>query len=215
MKVYKLLLLTLCAAFGFFAYQQTAQASPSNKRTILHVHNPIQIPGVVLTPGTYTVHVLNPRSGQDVVQFKDESDQQVLATILAIPNKRMQVTGETELRFYEPRPGNPPALRSWFYPGMEYGVEFVYPQTQAEGIAMASNRYVPAMTDTDIQTFEQEESSNPNAGSDALVYRDTPKGGEVSVAEGEQKNEALDQNSGSQQQNHYNGYAEFENSGNK
>lgn len=89
---------------------------------------------------------------------------------------RVQFCGECELRFYEPRPGNPAALRSWFYPGTEYGVEFVYPQTQAEGIAMASNRYVPAMTDTDMQTFGQEESSNPNASSDALVYRDTPEG---------------------------------------
>lgn len=37
----------------------------------------------------------------------------------------------------------------------------------------------------------------------------------VSVTEGEQKNEVLDQNPGSQQQNQYNGYADFENGGNK
>lgn len=211
MKIYKLLLLTMCAAFGFFACQQTAQASAMNKRTVLHVYNPIQIPGVVLSPGTYTIHVLNPKAGQDVVQFKDQSNQEVLATIIAIPNKRMQVSGKTELRFYEPRPGNPPALRSWFYPGMEYGVEFVYPQTQAEGIATASNRYVPAMTDTDMQRFESHASNNSNASTDALIYRDAPNGGEVSASQGNQSNEKLDQNASSQQQDKYQGYAKFGN----
>ncbi|MGH9439764.1 MAG: hypothetical protein ACRD22_18265 [Terriglobia bacterium] len=214
MKIYKLLLLTLCAAFGFFACQQTAQASVLNKRTILHVYNPIQIPGVVLSPGTYTIHVLSPNAGQDIVQFKDKSDHQVIATVIAVPDKRMQVTGNTKLHFYEPRPGNPPALRSWFYPGMKYGAEFVYPQTQALGIATASIHYVPAMTDTDMQTFEQKASNNPNSSSNALIYRTSPKGGEVSNSQGEQKNEKLDQNSNAQQQqNKYSGYAKFQNGG--
>ncbi|MGH9584969.1 MAG: hypothetical protein ACRD4O_18775 [Bryobacteraceae bacterium] len=213
MKLHKLFLLTACAALGFFACQQTARASTRNERTILHVHNPIQIPGTVLSPGTYTIHIVNPNMGRDIVQFKNKSDSQTVATLIAIPDKRMQVSGKTKLTFYEPTPGNPPALRAWFYPGMKYGDEFVYPQGEASGIAKASNRYVPAMADSDMQTFQQQaNSSNSPSMSNEHIYRAAPNGGQTSTDQGYQKNEQLDQNpSWKQQQKTYHTYATFGN----
>lgn len=208
----KLCLSAACAAIGLFAYQHAAQASPSNQRTILHVYNPIQIPGVVLSPGVYTVHLVNPRFGRNVVQFTNRANHEVVATLITVPDKRMHVTGETQLSFYEPTPGNPPSLRSWFYPGMEYGSEFVYSQSQASGIAKASDHYVPTMADSDMQKFEQEaqNNSNPAVPNNVIVYETGPDGSHVSTQQGFQQNEKLDQNR-SGQQNNYGGYAKFEN----
>lgn len=212
MKLHKRFLCAACAAAGLLVFQQAAQASVWNEKTILHVYNPIQIPGIVLSPGVYTIHIVNPNKGRDVVQFARKSDHQVLATLIAVPDKRMQLSGKTKLTFYEPKPGNPPALRAWFYPGMEYGDEFVYPQHEASGIAMASNRYVPTVADSDMQNFQQQarNRTNPSAAN-MHIYRTAPNGGEVSNQQGYTNNEKLDQNPGWQQkQKTYHAYAHIQ-----
>ena len=71
---------------------------------------------------------------------------QHITTILAIPNYRLEPTGEAVIKFHE-RPGDAPdALRAWFYPGDNFGQEFVYPKTRAIQLAQASNEIVPAET---------------------------------------------------------------------
>lgn len=212
MKHPHLLLGAACAAAGLFVCQQAAQASVWNERTILHVYNPIQIPGVVLSPGTYTIHIVDPNQGRDVVQFINKSNHQAVAILVAVPDERMKATRKTVLTFYEPRPGNPPSLRSWFYPGMEYGDEFVYPQSEASGIARASNRYVPTMSDSDMQVFQQEARGNANPSAPNVhIYRTAPNGGQVSTEQGYHNNESLDNNpSWHQQQKTYHTYASIQ-----
>lgn len=210
-RTQRLLLGAACAAMGLFAFQQAAQASVWNQRTILHVYNPIQIPGVVLSPGEYTVRIVNANVGRNIVQFQNRSNHQVLATLIAVPDKRMKITGQTQLSFYEPTPGNPPSLRSWFYPGMEYGVEFVYSQSQASGIAKESHHYVPTMSNSNMQTFEQESknNSNPTVPNNVMIYETGPDGSHVSTHQGFQQNQQFDHNQGSQQ-GKYNSYAKFD-----
>jgi hypothetical protein len=80
------------------------------------------------------------------VQIFNADKTEVLATILAIPNYRLEPTGETVINFHE-RPGDSPeALRAWFYPGDNFGQEFVYPKKRAIQLAQASKEIVPAET---------------------------------------------------------------------
>jgi hypothetical protein len=216
MKTYKLLLLSACAAFVFLGCRQTARASAWNERTILHVHNPIQIPGTVLTPGTYAVQLATPNTNQDVVQFIDTSNHHVVATVIAIPEETYPISGKTKLTFYEAARNNPPALRAWFYPGMQYGDEFVYPQSEAQTIAGASNRYVPAMSDTDMQNFQRQANSNTGESPsyNGHIYRAAPNGSHVSNEEGLRNNTKLDQNpSWKQRQQTYQHNADFGSAG--
>ena len=74
-------------------------------------------------------------SNRNIVQVFNEDETQLQATILAIPNYRLERTGDTELRYWESASGTPPALRAWFYPGDNYGQEFAYPKEVAEQIA--------------------------------------------------------------------------------
>ena len=48
---------------------------------------------------------------------------------------------------FRERPANQPqALKAWFYPANNYGIEFVYPKQKAVQLAQAENEAVPATT---------------------------------------------------------------------
>src|SRR5205085_12645491 len=63
----------------------------------------------------------------------------IYATILAIPNYRLKATDKTVITFRERPAGQPEALRAWFYPGRNWGEEFVYPKAKAIQLAKATN----------------------------------------------------------------------------
>src|SRR5246500_532324 len=73
-------------------------------------------------------------------------------TIMAIPDYRMQAPDKTIISFNERPSGQPEALKAWFYPGDNYGVEFVYPKQRATELAQANQQPVLStreeMTDT-------------------------------------------------------------------
>jgi hypothetical protein len=136
--------LTLSLLVGMFL--NPARADQWNKKTILTFSQPIEIPGKVLPAGTYTFRLLDSNSYRHIVQIWNEDGTQLITTILAIPNYRLEPTEETVIKFHE-RPGDSPeALRAWFYPGDNFGQEFVYPKTRAIQLAQASNEIVPAET---------------------------------------------------------------------
>src|ERR1700752_1900874 len=65
--------------------------------------------------------------------------------ILAIPDYRLQPTGKTVTKFSERPSGTPEAIRAWFYPGDNYGHEFVYPEQRATELAKQNGRPVLSM----------------------------------------------------------------------
>jgi hypothetical protein len=138
-----LLLLGCIALLGAI----TAQAITFDKATKVTFDQPVEVPGTVLPAGTYTFTILNMAGSRNVVQIFNEDRSQLITTILAIHNYRLQPTGETVIHFEERPAGNPQALKAWFYPGFSYGIEFVYPEKKAMEIAQAANEAVPAETE--------------------------------------------------------------------
>jgi hypothetical protein len=122
-----------------------ARADQWNKKTILVFSHPIEVPGnMVLPAGKYVFKLHDSMSYRHIVQIWNEDETKLLTTILAIPNYRLEPTGETFIEFHE-RPGiQPQALRAWFYPGDQFGQEFAYPKPRAVQLAEASNEVVPA-----------------------------------------------------------------------
>ena len=121
----RLLALTSLAAAVSLA--PMAKADEWNKKTILTVNEAIQLPSVVLQPGTYTFKLLDSQSDRHIVQVFDKDGMHLITTILAIPNYRLQPTGKSEFAFWEVPAGQPAAMRAWFYPGDNFGQEFAYP----------------------------------------------------------------------------------------
>ena len=127
---------------GLMAIQ--AQAQAFNKRTTVTFNEPVEVPGQVLPAGTYIFTIVNSYGMRKIVQIWNADKTQLITTILAIPNYRLEATEETVMKFRE-RPANQPqALKAWFYPGHGYGIEFVYPKQEAIQIAEVTNEVVPA-----------------------------------------------------------------------
>ena len=125
------------------ALAPSARADEWNKKTILTVNEPIQVPNQVLPAGTYVIKLLDSPSDRHIVQIFNKDENHLYTTILAIPNYRLKPTGKTVFTFWETPPGQPKALRAWFYPGDNFGQEFAYPKSAAVQIAAVSHEPVP------------------------------------------------------------------------
>jgi hypothetical protein len=141
MNSIRLIALTSLAAAVSLA--PVAKADDWNKQTVLTVGETIQLPNATLQPGTYTLKLLDSQSDRHVVQVFDKDEKHLITTILAIPNYRLQPTGKTKFAFWEVPAGQPPALRAWFYPGDNFGQEFVYPKNMSTQIAASAKMAVP------------------------------------------------------------------------
>jgi hypothetical protein len=130
-------------------FTSTASAQTWNKKTVVTFSAPVEIPGVgaqVLPAGTYVFKLLDSKSDRHIVQIFNKNQTHVFATILAIPNYRLKATDKTVMTFAERKAGDPQAIRAWFYPGDNYGQEFVYPKTRAVELAKTANLpvvYIP------------------------------------------------------------------------
>jgi hypothetical protein len=122
-------------------FAPAAQADEWNRKTTMTFSGPVEIPGVhlkgwgVLPAGTYVFKILDSQSDRHIVQIFNQDETQCYATILAIPNYRLKVTDKTVVTFRERPAGEPEALRAWFYPGRNWGEEFVYPKARAVELA--------------------------------------------------------------------------------
>jgi hypothetical protein len=134
-----------CIALMGAVYTPTAKADDWNRKTVVTFSGPVEIPGVhlagwsVLPAGTYVFKILDSQSDRHIVQIFDKDETKVYATILAIPNYRLKATDKTVITFRERPAGEPEALRAWFYPGMNWGEEFVYGKAKAIELAKATN----------------------------------------------------------------------------
>ncbi len=146
MKILKVLIFSLAVSLLAGMITTPARADQWNKETKLTFSQPTEIPGMVLPAGTYTFTLSDSVAYRHIVQVWNEDHTQLITTVLAIPNYRLEPTGETVIEFHE-RPGDSPhALRAWFYPGDNFGQEFAYPEARAMQLAEASHEIVPAET---------------------------------------------------------------------
>ncbi|MFI5093106.1 MAG: hypothetical protein ACHQIK_06665 [Candidatus Acidiferrales bacterium] len=146
MKPFKVLFSLVAVALMSAVVLPSAQADTWNKKTVVTFNQPVEVPGRILPAGTYTFKLLDSPSDRHIVQIFNADGTQIIATILAINDYRLQPTGDTVMKFNE-RPGDSPdALRAWFYPGDNFGQEFVYPKVRAMQLAKAEQIPVPAVS---------------------------------------------------------------------
>jgi hypothetical protein len=127
MRIVRAIQISMCAAVLCATFVLATRADTWDKKTIVTFSDSVEIPGQVLPAGTYVFKLADSRSERHIVQIWNGDETQVLATILAIPNYRLDTPDRTIFEFDE-RPGDSPmALHSWFYPGENTGQEFVYP----------------------------------------------------------------------------------------
>ncbi|HXN23716.1 MAG TPA: hypothetical protein VOA41_13335 [Candidatus Dormibacteraeota bacterium] len=102
------------------------RADEWDKKTIVTVKEPIQVPGKVLPAGTY-VFKLPDSNDLTLVAIYNANETQLITTVQGISDTRTETQDKTILQFEEQPSGQPEALKAWFYPGDNTGVKFVYP----------------------------------------------------------------------------------------
>jgi LPXTG-motif cell wall-anchored protein len=145
--------------FGVFlaaGMGRAAAADDSSWKSQLHLSQPTEIPGKVLEPGDYVVKVVDTTQPRKIVQFSNADDTKVIATVMAVPDYRVQPAERVEFTYFQRGSNGPQALKEWFYVGNNYGIEFVYNKPAAYEIAKNSNENV-VMTQTENKTEEIKE----------------------------------------------------------
>ena len=103
-------------------------------------------------------------SDRNIVQVFDKDEKKLYATILAVPDYRLMPSDKPLISFEE-RPSNTPeAIKAWFYPGDNYGVEFVYPHERAVTLAKRTNQNVLSMKDDMKKNMATSATSASDAG---------------------------------------------------
>src|SRR6476660_3710242 len=148
MKFSKTVPTMFCLALMSATFSPSAKADDWNRKTVITFSGPVQIPAVhqpgwgVLPAGTYVFKIVDSASDRHIVQIFSKDELTVYATILAIPNYRLKATDKTVITFRERPAGQPEALRAWFYPGRNWGEEFVYPKSVAIELAKSTKTAV-------------------------------------------------------------------------
>jgi hypothetical protein len=143
--------------------------------------NPVEIPGHVLTAGTYVFEVGVGDTSQDenVVRVYNKDKNHLYGVFLTIPDHRLARSSKTILEFENVPAGQPPAIYAWFYPGDKTGHEFVYPKSEAMRLAKENNRPVASMPDDQSSYASGTGDASVNAMEHAHVKAVTPGGQEV------------------------------------
>ena len=175
MKIVRTVLTIFAVALAMFTLAAGTRADTAfSKRTVVTFNQPVEIPGQVLPSGTYTIELYESFGNRHIVRIYNADRSQLIATVLAIPNRRLTPTEDNVIKFTE-RPGNAPdALKAWFYPGESSGQEFVYPKARALELAQVTHESIPAV-ETEPTTVE-EFKSEP-------IVAETPENTEVAIPE--------------------------------
>jgi hypothetical protein len=137
-----------CIALLGTAFAPRATADLRDKKTIVTFSAPVEVPGKVLPAGTYVFKLLDSASTRTVLQIYDKDEKHVLATILAVPDYRTTPADKPVIALDERSSDSPEALKAFFYPGDNYGLDFVYPHQQAMQLAKRTNQNVLSMRDS-------------------------------------------------------------------
>jgi len=135
----------LAAAAMIAVVLPSARADQWDHKTTFRFGGPVEIPGQVLPAGTYVFKLAGSATDRNLVQVFSKNEKHLYGTFLAIPDYRLRPAGKTIITFEERAVGSPEAVKAWFYPGENYGHDFVYPKPKAVALAKANNTPVPAM----------------------------------------------------------------------
>jgi hypothetical protein len=120
--------IAICAALLVAMSAPALRADSVNKKTVLAVSEAVQVPGMVLQPGTYVFELPNNPLDRNIVRVFDEDQSHLLTTFMAIPDYRLKPTNHTVIQLEERESNAPQAIHTWFYAGESDGLEFIYPK---------------------------------------------------------------------------------------
>jgi hypothetical protein len=179
-----------CMALVGGMFSPSAKADDHDKKTTITFSGPVEIPPVYITgmrilpAGTYVFKLVESSSNRHIVQIFNKDQTKIYATVLAIPNYRLVVKDKTVITFNEGVKDRPEAIRAWFYPGANWGEEFVYPKAKAVELAKVTKAPVLALeAEVPVEVAKPEEPTIVVALKQAPVIAVAPTGERVELAQ--------------------------------
>jgi hypothetical protein len=144
------ILFTLGLILSFITTLPSARAGEQDQATKMTFNQAVQIPGRILPAGTYwfTLADTENTSYQQVVKIFNSDPSELVATLLAIEVQPTTPTPSTMVTLADHGSDHPKAIvrwlypGSWFYPGFEYGHQFVYSGSEEKELARAKQETV-------------------------------------------------------------------------
>jgi hypothetical protein len=134
MKRFKIAFAMLCLLTAGFAPSMRADAR--DKETHLTTNQPLQVGNTVLAPGQYIFRLIGP----GIVSIYNADGTQPQGIILGWSAYR-EDAGDKKLFTVSQSQGNQPAaLKYWFYPGDNSGLEFSAKELQAGQVARSKKK---------------------------------------------------------------------------
>ena len=137
--MFRLFLLSVLGLAFCALVPQPARADTWNDRVILTVNDPISVNGRVLEPGKYLIEAANAGEPKQLINVYTADKKHLITTVLTLPIYREQPPNEVRVKLWETPVGAPQALRSLFFPGEHYGVQFPAPRDIHESPVAAAD----------------------------------------------------------------------------
>jgi hypothetical protein len=126
------------AAYMYAPGRTYAQDLVANQPVWFTFANSVQVPGQVLPPGQYEFKQTSSKVDRQVIEIYNKTSNKPVATVMAVGTSRTDGQGvpeKPEIVFYEAPANTPPAVMSWWYPGIHTGHAFIYSKDEAMALA--------------------------------------------------------------------------------
>jgi hypothetical protein len=134
-------------------------AADPDRKAVIAIQSPMEIPGSVLPPGSYVFKQSGAQNGWTIVQIYNESESTLVTTVIAYPNAKLSSTGDTVMTYSAPG-SNGQVLEAVTFPGDTAPDQFAYPAAEADRIGSANRVRIPSTGTNDAYP-----SSLPDAAS--------------------------------------------------
>jgi hypothetical protein len=147
------------------------------QKTNVTFDNQVALPGLLLQPGSYVFKVTeSDRDQKTVIQIFNADGSQFLGNELAIIDHKATPGGRSLVTYEKPGTQSIPEVKTWFMPGKNYGLTFVYPKDEAKALAKANQIEVPSST---MDTSAWSNQNQPEQMMQGAVTNISPAGTET------------------------------------
>jgi hypothetical protein len=133
----------LAAGLAGSALRADNNAADPEKKAVVAIQAPMEIPGSVLQPGSYVFKQSDAQNGWTIVQIYNESESTLVTTVIAYPNAKLSSSGETVMTYSAPG-SNGQVLEAVTFPGDTAPDQFAYPAAEADLIGSANRVRIPS-----------------------------------------------------------------------
>jgi hypothetical protein len=148
---FKLTTAILIALPTFFA--PSLRADDHSKASHLTINQALKVEDTLLPPGEYVFKLTQPDGNHSVVSIYGADGIQLKKVVIGCSVYRANASEKTMFTISQPQPNQTGTLKSWFYRGDNFGVEF--PAERPTGEAMVKSKHkgqTGAVADDDSPT---------------------------------------------------------------